>query len=60
MEGIVVGLNYQINDSVTASLTYANGNRKNKTEIAANSESDVGITKLKDYRLLQADIVVKF
>ncbi len=60
MQGIVLGFNYQLNDSVTASFIYANGNRKNKSEIAANSENDIGITKLKDYRLFQADIVVKF
>ena len=58
-KGLVVGLNYQLADAVTFTVTYANGKTKNTSAISAGS-GDIGIPTLKDFGLLQLDIVAKF
>lgn len=59
VEGVVVGLNYQLTDAITFTTTFANGKTKDKSAISAGS-GDMGTTAFKDYNLLQLDIVAKF
>jgi hypothetical protein len=58
-KGFVLAANYQLADSVTFTITYANGKTKNLSAISAGS-GDIGIPTLKDFGLLQLDIVAKF
>jgi hypothetical protein len=58
-EGFVAGVNYQLSDAVTFTVTYANGKTKNKSAISPGA-GDIGISTLKGFSLLQLDIVAKF
>jgi hypothetical protein len=62
MKGVAVNFNYQITDAVTATFTYANGKRKNTSDLSpgAPGEPDIGGTILSKYNLFQADLVLKF
>lgn len=59
VKGLAVTANYQLSDAVTFTVTYANGKTKNSSAISAGA-GDIGISTLKDYGLLQLDIVAKF
>lgn len=60
MQGWVVGGNYALGAATQLSLTYASGDRKDDTIIAAGS-GDVGANNaLSKYWLLQVDLNVKF
>jgi hypothetical protein len=59
VEGVIGGLNYQLTDAVTFTVTYANGKTKNKSAISPGA-GDIGVPTLKSYNLLQIDVVAKF
>lgn len=59
MEGVVLGANYQLTDALTFSVTYANGETKNKSAISAGS-GDLSLPTMKSFSLLQLDIIAKF
>jgi len=62
MKGFALSVNYQLTDAVTATITYANGKRKESSEatIGQSGEPDLGGTTLAKYNLFQADVVLKF
>lgn len=59
MEGVVAGLNYMLSDAVSFNFVYANGKTKDKSAISIGA-GDIGIPLLKQFNLVQFDIVAKF
>ena len=60
MEGWVVSANYQLGAATTFTVTYANGDRKEKS-LPAPGSGDAGTNnKIDNYSMLQVDVNVKF
>ena len=59
MRGVVVSGNYLLSDAVTLTLTYANGEGIKQSTVTAGT-GDIALATLKNFNLLQCDVVAKF